>query len=147
MSPSYGTYRPLNSDHLNTGYVDALLRTETYRVNYLIRSIGITSSRLRLYPESFLDIPLLLPPREEQDAIVDFLSGVASATGMAIDRAQRQNELLEEYRTRLIADVVTGKLDVRAAAADAKEPVDGNGLMTDNDAMNDDAQSINRPGE
>ena len=30
----------------------------------------------------------------------------------------RQIELLEEYRTRLIADVVTGKLDVRAAAAD-----------------------------
>ena len=34
----------------------------------------------------------------------------------AIARARRQIELLEEYRTRLIADVVTGKLDVRAAA-------------------------------
>ena len=36
---------------------------------------------------------------------------------IAIARARRQIELLEEYRTRLIADVVTGKLDVRAAAA------------------------------
>jgi type I restriction enzyme S subunit len=36
----------------------------------------------------------------------------------AIDRAQREISLLCEYRTRLIADVVTGKLDVRAAAAD-----------------------------
>ena len=35
----------------------------------------------------------------------------------AISRARRQIELLREYRTRLIADVVTGKLDVRETAA------------------------------
>ena len=35
----------------------------------------------------------------------------------AVSRAGRQIELLSEYRTRLIADVVTGKLDVREAAA------------------------------
>ena len=33
------------------------------------------------------------------------------------ERANREIGLLQEYRTRLIADVVTGKLDVRAAAA------------------------------
>jgi type I restriction enzyme S subunit len=36
---------------------------------------------------------------------------------MAIDRLEREIELLREYRTRLVADVVTGKLDVREAAA------------------------------
>ena len=35
----------------------------------------------------------------------------------AIQRIEREIELLREYRTRLIADVVTGKLDVREAAA------------------------------
>ena len=40
---------------------------------------------------------------------------------VAIDRAHRQIELLREYRTRLIADVVTGKLDVRDAAAGLPE--------------------------
>ena len=35
----------------------------------------------------------------------------------AIARARRQIDLLREYRTRLIADVVTGKLDVRETAA------------------------------
>ena len=35
----------------------------------------------------------------------------------AFARARRQIDLVQEYRTRLIADVVTGKLDVRAAAA------------------------------
>ena len=36
----------------------------------------------------------------------------------AASRANRQIELLREYRNRLIADVVTGKLDVREAAAE-----------------------------
>ena len=43
---------------------------------------------------------------------------------LAIARARRQIELVEEYRTRLIADVVTGKLDVRAAAAQLPDEAD-----------------------
>ena len=39
----------------------------------------------------------------------------------SIDRADRQAELMQEYRTRLIADVVTGKLDVRGAVAEEIE--------------------------
>ena len=56
----------------------------------------------------------------------------------AIARARRQIELLEEYRTRLIADVVTGKLDVRDAAAQLPEEpgeedlIDEDGLKLDN---------------
>ena len=38
-----------------------------------------------------------------------------------ITRARRQIDLLREYRTRLIAAVVTGKLDVREAAANLPE--------------------------
>ena len=44
----------------------------------------------------------------------------------AIARARRQIELLQEYRTRLIADVVTGKLDVRAVARLPDEDSGGN---------------------
>ena len=36
---------------------------------------------------------------------------------LTISRLEREIELLREYRTRLVADVVTGKLDVREAAA------------------------------
>ena len=50
----------------------------------------------------------------------------------AVARARRQIELLQEYRTRLIADVVTGKLDVREAAARLPdEPDDADGIDTD----------------
>jgi len=41
-----------------------------------------------------------------------------NAIDAAMARARRQIDLLGEYRTRLIADVVTGKLDVREAAAE-----------------------------
>jgi type I restriction enzyme S subunit len=60
---------------------------------------------------------VLLPPTEEQEAIV---AGIERQTGeleSAIIRLEREIDLLREYRTRLVADVVTGKLDVREAAA------------------------------
>ena len=137
VSPSYGVYRPLNTECLSHDYVDSLLRTEAYRTNYLIRSTGITSSRLRLYPESFLDIPLLCPPSIEQTAIVEYLERATAATNGGIERARRQIELVQEYRTRLIADVVTGKLDVREAAAQLpdeagdQDQIEESGPLTD----------------
>jgi type I restriction enzyme S subunit len=56
------------------------------------------------------------PPPEEQRAIASFLDGILDQTRRMIDNTQREIELLREYRTRLIVDVVTGKLDVRKAA-------------------------------
>ena len=53
------------------------------------------------------------PPLAEQTAIAARLNRAADGIDATIDRARRQIELMEEYRTRLIADVVTGKLDVR----------------------------------
>ena len=117
VSPSYGVYRPLIHEHLNQDYIDPLLRTEAYRNEYVIRSTGITASRLRLYPESFLGIPVLCPPFTEQTFIVMYLDKATANIEIAIERAQAQIDLLQEYRTRLIADVVTGKLDVREVAA------------------------------
>ena len=60
---------------------------------------------------------VLVPPKDEQTAIVEYLDKANAGIDSAIARARRQIELLQEYRTRLIADVVTGKLDVREAAA------------------------------
>ena len=61
---------------------------------------------------------LLIPPLNEQAAIVAYLDKATADIDAAIDRARREIELLDEYRTRLIADVVTGKVDVREAAAE-----------------------------
>ena len=61
--------------------------------------------------------PIPLPPLPEQAAIVKYLDTATADIDSAIARTHRQVKLLQEYRTRLIADVVTGKLDVREAAA------------------------------
>ena len=75
--------------------------------------------------EKFASLVLAIPPLPEQTAIVDYLDEATANIDAAIARARRQIELLREYRTRLIADVVTGKLDVREAAANLPER-DGN---------------------
>ena len=93
---------------------------------------------------------VVLPPFPEQIAIVDYLDKATSEIDSAIDRARRQMELLQEYRTRLIADVVTGKLDVREAADqlpdegdDEEEQREENGPILDN--MNDGSYDASQP--
>ena len=73
VSPAYGVYRPHRADSFNPAYLDYLLRTRAYVAEYIGRSTGIRSSRLRLYPNQFLDIVLIQPPRPEQDQIVAYL--------------------------------------------------------------------------
>ena len=63
------------------------------------------------------DMKVPFPPLEERQSILRYVEGTTAPINRAITRARRQIELLQEYRTRLIADVVTGKLDVREAAA------------------------------
>jgi len=58
-----------------------------------------------------------LPPKAEQQAILQRLREQTAKIDTAIAAARREIELLREYRTRLIADVVTGKVDVREVAA------------------------------
>ena len=59
------------------------------------------------------DMKIPFPPAGEQQSILQYLNEATQTVDATIDRARRQIELMEEYRTRLIADVVTGKIDVR----------------------------------
>ena len=61
-------------------------------------------------------LPLLVPPLSEQKKIVRAIEDEAAILDTTAESARSQIELLQEYRTRLISDVVTGKLDVREAA-------------------------------
>ena len=61
-------------------------------------------------------ILLAVPPKPEQEAILKHLSNFISKAENAIEHIFSEISLIQEYRTRLTADVVTGKLDVREAA-------------------------------
>ncbi len=69
-----------------------------------------------------------IPPLSAQRAIVRYLNAADLQIQRQVSTTQRQIALLKEYRTRLIADIVTGKLDVREAAARLPEtgPLAGN---------------------
>lgn len=137
VSPSYGVYRPIDPEILNPDFIDCLLRTEGYKSEYLCRSTGITSSRLRLYPDAFLRIPILCPPGPEQAAIVHYIHEATTGIQAGIKQTEREIELLHEYRTRLIADVVTGKLDVREAAAQLPTDDEAQELIKEKDVEAD----------
>jgi type I restriction enzyme S subunit len=113
ISPSYAVYRPTNPARMFGEFVNHLLRTRSYVSEYICRSTGIRLSRLRLYPEKFFEIPILVPPIEEQKKMMTQVSRQTVDLNTVITRREREISLLREYRTRLIADVVTGKLDVR----------------------------------
>lgn len=67
---------------------------------------------------------ILLPTLEEQRAIADHIDIETLQINKVIHRTEHEIDLLREYRTRLIADVVTGKLDVRKAAAQLPDEVE-----------------------
>ena len=64
------------------------------------------------------------PNLKEQDSLLEFIKSVGGPSDLAVARVAREVSLLREYRTRLIADVVTGKLDVREAAAGLPDEVE-----------------------
>ena len=70
-------------------------------------------------PQAFVaNYPIAIPPLPEQAAIVEHLDKATADIDTAIANTRREIDLLREYRTRLIADVVTGQVDVREAAAE-----------------------------
>lgn len=77
-------------------------------------------------------LPVAVPIKNEQRAISEHLDRELMVPNQAISRAEQEIELIREYRTRLLADVVTGKLDVRGVTVledeDEKSDFDLDGL-------------------
>jgi nucleotide-binding universal stress UspA family protein len=76
----------------------------------------------------------LLPPTDEQSRIVRVTREATASVDTNLRAVEREISLLREYRTRLIADVVTGKLDVRDAAARLPEDASDAEPLDDDDA-------------
>jgi len=111
VSPAYGVYRPQQNGPLLPAFVDHILRTPAYVAEYTMRSSGIHSSRLRLYPESFLRIPLIVPPPNEQAAIVRFLNHANRRIDRFIRAKRKLIALLNEQKQAIIHRAVTRGLD------------------------------------
>ena len=119
VSPAY-LVLALNR-RLHTRFANYLFRSQVMVTQYRVSSRGVGSIQRNLYWPSLERVALPVPPITEQVAVFRFLDHADRRIRAAISATQRQIELVHEYRTRLIADVVTGKLDVREAAATLPE--------------------------
>ena len=111
VSPAYGIYEPITTDYVPRFY-DYLIRTRRYIDAMTAMSRGIRSSRLRLYPEVFLAMPIPHPPVAEQQTIVQRIGEETDWLESAIADARRAIELSRERRAALITAAVTGQIDV-----------------------------------
>ena len=109
-----GLVRP-RADRIWPRFLAYALHSRVGKSQFKTSEYGGTKQGLGLNDVKSIFVPV--PPRDEQQAICSELDRRLAKVQTAIARAEREIELIREYRTRLVADVVTGQLDVRAAAA------------------------------
>ena len=97
------------------GYLAWSVRGDPVAYQFHVVAKGVT--RYGISRPGLQSVRVPTPPIEEQRAIFDYVKSFAKGVEVSVLSAKRQIELIKEYRTRLISDVVTGKLDVREAAA------------------------------
>ena len=93
-------------------YFRWLLKSMSY-----IKALQGTSEFIRdgqdLRYSNFVKVDLPLIPVSEQEEIAEYIEVETKKIDGAIPSIQKEINLLREYRTRLISDVVTGQMDVR----------------------------------
>lgn len=105
-----------------SSFVMRLLNSQSTYGQALQDVMGATAPHVNI--STIRNYFLALPMKQEQETIVAHVESWARPTDVAISRLEREIDLLREYRTRLVADVVTGKLDVREVATRLPEETD-----------------------
>lgn len=109
-SPNYHVYTP--SGGLLPEYIELFCRMPHFIAEVTSRSTGVWSSRLRLYPEEFLDITMAVPPHDEQRAIIQSVEHESGAFRRLKDELFRSITLLQERRSAVVSAAVTGELNL-----------------------------------
>ena len=126
----------VNKNAIDPGFLAAALNsTRCYEQSQLFTR-GATNQDLGLGRMKAIELPVP-PALAEQQTIVGYLRTGLGQVLEAISATHRDIGLLREYRTRLIADVVTGKLDVREAAARLPDEVEELEPLDEADALID----------
>ena len=127
----------IRSEAENGRFLNYFMHSSAMQQQLSLVLIGSTFNRINV--SEIKSLLIAVPPRDEQDAIASDLDSKVASFENPIGVARDEISLLREYRTRLIADVVTGKLDVRAAAArlpdeaDESEPLDDAEVLAEGD--------------
>ena len=142
ISPDYTVLVP-NTEKILPIFAETVLKSRRCRRELQIRVRGIIEGFWRLYTDDFYTIVIPVPSLDEQRDIMDYISSTEKRISNYVDTIKKEINVLKELKTRIISDVVTGKIDVRNIPVPAYEHVDN--LTADDGEGNDEETGI--PGE
>lgn len=131
VSPAYIVLSLNNT--LDSHYANYLFRSRCMVDQYLVISRGVGSIQRNLYWSALKRVVVPIPSKKEQMEIVEYLDGLNNKFDATIKKLTEEVAVLEEYKNKIIADTVTGKIDVRGIEIPEYEFVD-----EDTDADNED---------
>jgi type I restriction enzyme S subunit len=108
-SPAYCVYR-IKGDN-NPEYFGYLFTTNLFKAEFRRHSTGIIDSRLRLYSDKFFSIFTVVPPKDEQADIVQYIKAQEEKINLFIEKKQRFIELLKEQKGTTITNAITKGVD------------------------------------
>ena len=106
-SPAYDIYVP--SDEIECRYYHHYFRTKGFSGDCYKRGKGIMAMRWRTYSDQFRDIPVVMPPKKEQQEILAYLDTKTAEIEKLIAKKEKFLAELEAYKKSLIFEYVTGK--------------------------------------
>ena len=117
ISPAYCIYDFRTACHRK--YFHYLLRIDGYPSAFKTMSRGIIDSRLRLYPEQFYTFNTVVPPKEEQSRIANFLDKKCAEIDELIALQEQMIAQLTTYKQAVITETVTKGLDPNVKMKDS----------------------------
>lgn len=110
-SPDYAIYKVRKNGAARIDYICHVLRQPEYLAEIKRRAKGVMEGFIRLYTDDLFDIPIILPPLNEQQSILDFLDDKCAKIEEAVKIKEDQITLLRERRQITIQDTVTRGLN------------------------------------
>ena len=110
VSPDYAVYS--STSIVNEKYLEYLFKTPQYIGEFIKLSSGVGAGLTRLYTSDLYSINGIVPPIEEQNAIVSFINTKCSEIDSLIAIKQQKITELKEYKKSIIYEYVTGKKEV-----------------------------------
>lgn len=115
ISDSRGKASPvlnvLDTKH-NKRYIMYYLRNMAYNGVFIALATGIRVRTCDTNWGKLRELPYILPPKDEQDRIVEYIDSRLFEVNIIINEKQKQLELLDEYKKSIIYEYVTGKKEV-----------------------------------
>ena len=98
--------------YLNSNFIAAFISSQKCK-NYFIFTAKQTTNLASTNSTHLKNLKLLLPPLNEQQEIVSFIEKKSEKVERSLTAIEKEIKLIQEYRTTLISETVTGKIDVR----------------------------------